>query len=177
MIVDERVQNLLNKVKALADKGIGGESDNAKEILEHLMIKYDITVEDLNDVKLRQVELRYSNPYEDYLSTQVMFKVLDGTGRVPYYYVHRRYKRIYADMTASEEIEVRYLYSLYREKLHEDLMMLTKGFVLKNQIYSTSVEGKDASDLDFEEIMKLRRMRDSASFVEVHKALESGDEE
>lgn len=56
-------------------------------------------------------------------------------------------------------------------------MMLTKGFVLKNQIYSTSVEGKDASDLDFEEIMKLRRMRDSASFVEVHKALESGDEE
>lgn len=40
---------LLKKLKALADNGVGGERENAQAMLDKLLAKYDISAETLSD--------------------------------------------------------------------------------------------------------------------------------
>ena len=43
---------LAKKLKALADKGIGGEKSNAEAMLNNLMKKHNITIEEIEGEKL-----------------------------------------------------------------------------------------------------------------------------
>lgn len=47
----ERLLEKLGKVKALADRGEGGEKESAERTLAALMKRYGITEEDLEDTK------------------------------------------------------------------------------------------------------------------------------
>lgn len=42
---------LAKKIKALADKGVDGEKENAEKLLQYLMKKHNISIEDLEDEK------------------------------------------------------------------------------------------------------------------------------
>ena len=48
--MDERLQNRIKKLQALAERGIGGEKVGAKAKLEELMKKYDISLADRKSI-------------------------------------------------------------------------------------------------------------------------------
>lgn len=50
--MDERLQNRIKKLQALAERGIGGEKIGAKAKLEELMKKYDISLADVEEDKV-----------------------------------------------------------------------------------------------------------------------------
>ena len=51
--------DLLKKVKALAEHGVGGEATNAAEILERMMKKYGITEAELGEETRERHDFEY----------------------------------------------------------------------------------------------------------------------
>ena len=49
--MDDKKKQLLNKLKTLAERGIGGEKETAQRKLEELMRKYGVEEADLSDEK------------------------------------------------------------------------------------------------------------------------------
>ena len=48
---------MLNKLKALAERGVGGEKETAQRKLQELMEKYEIDENDLSDDKKENINL------------------------------------------------------------------------------------------------------------------------
>lgn len=57
----EELLQRLERVKALAERGVGGEKENAEALLNRLMAKYGISEEDIEDTAERDYFIRYHN--------------------------------------------------------------------------------------------------------------------
>ena len=64
--MDDKKKQLLNKLKALAERGVGGEKETAQRKLKKLMKKYDVEEADLSDEKKENFEFKYKNKFENY---------------------------------------------------------------------------------------------------------------
>lgn len=60
----EELLKRLERVKALAERGVGGEKENAEALLKRLMEKYDISDEDIEDTSIRTYFIRYQTQWE-----------------------------------------------------------------------------------------------------------------
>ena len=69
----ERLLEKLGKVKALADRGEGGEKESAERTLAALMKRYGITEEDLEDTKATIHWIRYKTDWERRLLGQLAY--------------------------------------------------------------------------------------------------------
>ena len=61
--MDDKKKQLLNKLKALAERGVGGEKETAQRKLKKLMKKYDVEEADLSDEKKENFEFKYKNKF------------------------------------------------------------------------------------------------------------------
>ena len=75
----EELLRRLERVKALAERGVGGEKENAEALLNRLMAKYGISEEDIEDTAERDYFIRYHNFWERKLIVQIAYKHL-GSG-------------------------------------------------------------------------------------------------
>ena len=75
----EELLRRLERVKALAERGVGGEKENAEALLNRLMAKYGISEEDIEDTAERDYFIRYHNFWERKLIVQIAYKHL-GNG-------------------------------------------------------------------------------------------------
>lgn len=162
---------LLQKIKALADRGVGGESSNAEAMLLKLMQKYGLSQDDLEESKRVRTNFHYSKPFEDRLLCQVIYMVL---GDVPVYrYTNSRAKVYRVDCTAAERIEIQAAFDFYRHHLAEGLAKYYRAFVQKEDIfYPEPSENVPTHEMDEEEIF-------IASAITKHnryKAIEAGEE-
>lgn len=71
-------KDLVHKLKALAEKGVGGEKINARKKLEALMQKNGITEDELDEQTLIECVFDYSSVRERRLLGQIAYKVLDS---------------------------------------------------------------------------------------------------
>lgn len=85
----ERLLEKLGKVKALADRGEGGEKESAERTLAALMKRYGITEEDLEDTKATIHWIRYKTDWERRLLGQLAYMHL-GTGHFSGAWVNTR---------------------------------------------------------------------------------------
>lgn len=77
----EELLQRLERVKALAERGVGGEKENAEALLNRLMAKYGISEEDIEDTAERDYFIRYHNFWERKLIVQVLHRLLpDAAG-------------------------------------------------------------------------------------------------
>jgi hypothetical protein len=81
----------MNKLLELSKRGVGGEADNAKMLLEKLMAKYNLTYEDLEKNEIKTQEVSYKTWYEEKLIYQVMYMMFPL--EPVYTYSNQRYKR------------------------------------------------------------------------------------
>ena len=56
--MDDKKKQLLNKLKALAERGVGGEKETAQRKLQELMEKYEIDENDLSDDKKEKYQFK-----------------------------------------------------------------------------------------------------------------------
>ena len=68
--MDDKKKQLLNKLKALAERGVGGEKETAQRKLQELMEKYEIDENDLSDDKKEKYQFKYKNEFEKKLIKQ-----------------------------------------------------------------------------------------------------------
>ena len=72
--MDDKKKQLLNKLKTLAERGIGGEKETAQRKLKELMKKYGVEEIDLSDEKKENFEFKYKNKFEKQLILQIANK-------------------------------------------------------------------------------------------------------
>ena len=166
-------ESLLRKIKALSERGEGGEAINASEKLKQLMEQYGINERDLEDEHREDCQLRYHGTFGQNLMHQVVYMVM---GDVPVYTLRRMGKPvpniIVVECTKAEQIEIQAAFDFYRHHLDVGLKRYYDAFVQKENLFPDSSkkqsEGKTTIDPE------TARLFHSIDKHDRHPQLESG---
>lgn len=133
----EELLRRLERVKALAERGVGGEKENAEALLNRLMAKYGISEEDIEDTAERDYFIRYHNFWERKLIVQIAYKHL-GSGHccgTVGTQSGRPHKKICVTCTPAQYIEIEADFEFYKAAWEEELAIFYSAFISKNDIF------------------------------------------
>ncbi len=143
----EKVISLAKKMKELADRGDPGEKENAAEFLEQLLIKHNLTIEDVVGEKTteRSFKYEYNNTVHRKFVMQVIASVIGVNRQFTYTLYSKASYRIdwVVDITDAEFIEIseklEFFWPIYKKE-HE---LFYGAFVQKNKLYTKDGKKKD----------------------------------
>ena len=137
--MDENVLRKIKKIKALAERGVGGEKSTAEQKLKKLLEENGIV--SLDELEREQAEFElfsYNGKYEKKLLMQCMYKVLKDLDFKTY-------------CTKAEKIEIQLEFDFYKNALHEEMDRLVRAFIQANKIFPDNTPYDD-SELTEEDI-------------------------
>lgn len=142
--MDENVLRKIKKIKALAERGVGGEKSTAKQKLKKLLEENGIT--SLDELEREQADFElfsYNGKYEKKLLMQCMYKVLKNLNFETY---RRRgtKQKIGIYCTLAEKIEIQLEFDFYKNALHEEMDRLVKAFIQSNEIFPDNAPHDDS---------------------------------
>lgn len=127
---------LLQKIKALADRGVEGERESAQAILSRLMEQYGISEAELEEDRRETAWFAYSQEIERRLLAQIIYMV---TGASSYgcvgAYTGRKRKKVGAECTAAERMEIEANYEFFKAAMNEELEIFLSAFASKNHLF------------------------------------------
>lgn len=162
---------ILKKLKALADRGEGGERENAAALLEKLMQKYGISEEELNREREQDYFFSYSQETERRLLSQLVYMV---TGKAGFgcvgSYTGRKRKKVGATCTAAQRLEIEAYFAFYNEAMKKELEVFYSAFASKNGLFppESLVKPRRYDELTEEEIEEATRAGMMAAGMERH---------
>lgn len=167
--------DLLKKVKALAERGVGGEATNAAAILERMMKKYGITEAELGEETRERYDFEYHGIEQKKLLRQTVYKV---TGGYAYDLVYtasgRKVKtKLGADCTPAEKVEIEYLFDFYKNLWEREKEAFLGAFIQKHRIFTIREDIKP-EELPLEELIKMQKLMGGMSDESPLRALEAG---
>lgn len=178
----ESIKSKVLKLQALAERGENGEALNAKRLLDQLLAKYGVTLEDIvgaQDAKDRYTFNVKENGYGLTLFFQCYFKVT-GDKRMSYG-KYRRY--IAVDLTKLQYVELKYLYDWHYKQLSKEIKRMqkefTEAYIQKHKIFNTREDDSDSEDKeltpeDIERLLRVLRYMDSVEDTSYHKQIGNG---
>ena len=164
----ERLLEKLGKVKALADRGEGGEKESAERTLAALMKRYGITEEDLEDTKATIHWIRYKTDWERRLLGQLAYMHL-GTGHsfgCVGRYTKRPRKEVGIECTPAQYIEIEADFAFYSEAMKEEMELFYSAFLQKNNLFpppDLAAEPTEAEKEEWEEMERLWKIHSSTA--------------
>ena len=155
----ESVKVKLKKLLALAERGVQGEAENARRLLEKLSKEYGISIEELLDENKKEwhiFDVGKDKTYKD-LFSQCYFSIVNGNS-MSYKSVSRR--KIAIELTAMQYAELVSLYEWHKANFIKDLEDLKENILLaycrKHSLYSKKESDDDkSSELSPEDIKRL----------------------
>lgn len=167
-------KELLLKLQELAKRGVDGEKENADKLLKKLMKKYNISEDEINNEEKNEVEIELRDNIEVRLVCQILFSFFDDA---PLYQKWRKRIKYYTKLTKSQEIEFRYMFSVYLEDFRKQERIFYRAFINKNRIFpkeNLNGEGRslyDAPPEERNEILKSQMMMGGIEMTRIRKAL------
>lgn len=131
----DRIAEKLKKIKALAERGVGGEKETAMRMYEELKARYEIEDE---EIMLDAVSLHwfgYNGELEEDLLTQIFYKVTGSASYHVYTGKYKRRKKRGCDCTEIEAAEITLLFNFYKEELKRELNAFMYAFKSGNNLY------------------------------------------
>lgn len=131
---DNKLEAKLLKIKALAERGEGGERESALKLYQKLLKKYDIDEASLQRDRLNKHWFTYHSDIEENLLVQIFYMV---TGDPEYF---RRKSKTRGSQcgcicTDFEKTEIRFYFEFYKDALKEELEAFLMAFKLKNHLF------------------------------------------
>lgn len=150
---------LLKKIRALAERGVGGEANNAEEILRRLMEKYGVSEDELNEEERRRHDFEYHGKEQEKLLRQVVFKVTGGYAyNLVYRASGRKVKtRLGADCTAAEKVEIEFLFDFYTRLWERERAAFLSAFIQKHRIFAIR-DDIEPQEVSREELLKMQAL-------------------
>lgn len=170
---NERIKSKLQKILALARAGVGGEKENATRMLDKLLGKYNITVDELDDssAPITKCLFLYKNASEKTLLTQCCYYVIDGKRALE----GVRYKglrgKVFILLTQAEYIEVDLMYSLHRKALAKHLKTQANVALLA-YIHTNNIFGAELDDSSPKRRPKSLSEADTAAIIAMMRGME-----
>lgn len=157
----QKIIDLCKKLNALAKGGVGGEKHNAAQMLQKLLEKHAISINDIEE----EVKKRFCfKPKNSQLLVQVAATVI-GTVNA---YTLRGRKGVYMDLTTAQYIEIEAKYSFYQSAYNKELKKMVKAFVMKNKLYADRPEGMEQKPLTDKELAELWDIAQMAQGLDRH---------
>ena len=155
--MSEKKKELLKKLKALAERGVGGEREGAERKLRQLMKKYGVEQMEIDEEQENRYEIKYSGRYEERLLSQIVFRVRNDT-EGQYRRMEGKGSRsvLIVKCTEAQKIQICIEFDFYRELLKEEQELLFEAFIQKHRIFRESGEPPKLPTL--EEMERLERM-------------------
>lgn len=175
-------KELILKVAALAQQGVGGEKTNAEALLNRLLKANNMTLEDLESAKNSKRERMFfiGKPYFKNLLAQIIFKVLN----VSNYSItdYKLLKKIGVNLTDGEFVRVSMLFEIYSSALQRERKRLMKrqaeerkilftAFIHKHELYSNQPNKNKKTALSEDEISKILQAMRNLENVQVCEEL------
>lgn len=176
---NDNILLLAKKLKELAERGIGGEKENAEKKLSSLMQKYGITPEMLEENLMRERSFEIGKfPNFDH---QIITSVIGRNRSV--YKSKRKIKGkhyLYVELTDIEFIEISEKIAFYSAKYEQDLDLFYTAFIQRNRLFvkkDDSESPKNEPKLTNEEKIKRAKTFNMMMAMEAHqfqKTIENG---
>lgn len=173
-------EELLKKIKALAENGVGGEKENAQKLLNELMEKYNIKEEELEEDIIKDFEFSMSRFYKAVpLASQVIYSIVGKdveNGKGLYSYKHRGKKIYSVKCTSAEflEFEAKLKFYMYHFKIEAERFY--SAFVQANGIFPPPDKVKEEKQKFFltDEDLKMLELAERLETHEYRLQIEEG---
>lgn len=173
---------LIEKIKAvknLAERGVGGEAENAEALLTRLMKKYGISEGDLSSETREGREFAFHGAEEEKLLRQIVYKVTNGGKAYGFRYTdtgRKCRKSLGAECTAAEKVEIEFLFDFYKNLWEREKAALLGAFIQKHKLFAirSDIEPTILSD---EEIEKMYALMNGLSNESPNRAIEAPKKE
>jgi hypothetical protein len=154
----ERNESLLRKIKALAERGIGGEKENAERLFRELCDKYDIDPEQFGEDKRTERKLKYKFRHK-LVASQIIANVVGA--KQCYQYRGDREMTYYFEATEEEYMQICAMFDFYCGRYEEELDLFTEAFIRKNHLFAKpkEIEGEETEDAPMTDEQKSRYFR------------------
>lgn len=157
--MSDNLLNLIRKLKELADRGEGGEKDNAANKLQSLLDKHGISLEDINEDVLKEREFTLKQ-HQIKFFVQVAYSCFGKETTIYKYQNEKKRKEVkrFLKLTDAQFIELTAKFDFYWDKYEKDLEIFYSAFIQKNELYVKGSSSNDLTQNEIEEINKVRAM-------------------
>lgn len=136
----ERITDKLRKLLALAERGCGGEAENAKRLLEAQLRRYGMTLEDLLNEGKKKRAFKYRNNEEMKIIIHVLLAVLGSKAEA---FCDATYcssaKRVDIELTDLQYAEISDMVDFYKRQFNKEKKRLMSemfsAFINKHNLY------------------------------------------
>lgn len=150
---------LLKKIKALADGGVGGEKTNAEKKLREMMNKLGLTEEDLEEEKIVTRIFETGNlKVNKNLFGQIAASVIEDV-KIYGSTVSKKIRLI--DCTVAQQVEIEAKFAFYKTRYKHDLETFYLAFIQRNRLwpkYSKDQEQKEMTPKEEAKWVKAQMM-------------------
>lgn len=164
-------KEIIIKLKALSERGVNGEKENATKLLEKLMKKYGISEEEIKSEEKKTVWITLKNTAERRICAQILYAFFDDADL---WQRHGHRTKYWTELTTAQEIEFRYILSTYLSSFYEEQDIFIHAFIQKNKIFPADGPVTNIDELSPEERSKAIRasfMTEGMEFTRIRKAL------
>lgn len=141
-------QELIKKIKALADGGVGGEKENAQKLLAELMLKYDIKEEEIAEETVKDFDFTKPNFFmAGELMTQVLYSIIGKElGEDKGIYHWKGSKKLFIRCTTAEFLEFEAKFNFYMFHFKKEAKRYYSAFVQANKIFPPVEKTKERDE-------------------------------
>lgn len=161
----------IKKIYELAMKGVGGEKEVAQALLNKLLNKYKLNLDNIIDNDAKDIHFyKYHGKFQKTILIQTFYKV---TNTAEYFTRGAERTKLGIECTASQKVEIDLLYDFYCTLWEKEQKALLSAFIQKHKIFGDSQ--KDASNshkYTQEELDKMRSMMNGLSDETPHLRIE-----
>jgi len=166
----------INKLLALAERGIDGEAANAKAMLKKVLAKHGYTIQQYCEILLPDEQLTfYKFSWRTKHEKRLLLSVAMSLDLADNIYVKRSGNSYEFELTEVVAIELDYLYTIYRAELNKEIEALVLAFVCKNDLGErnpTTPEKSNLSKADKDLHKRALIHHKNMSPVKIRKALD-----
>jgi hypothetical protein len=171
---NDKILLLARKLKALAEKGTGGEKDNASQMLSNFMQKHNLSLTDIEGEKKTEREFKYKNKDQFRFLKQVLVSV---TGYDVKAWAYRGIKNSYfAELTDLEYVEISLKYQFFWKEYLKQMDTFYRAFIQTNGLYAKEKEeereGRVYTEEELEQMREIMRLSNGMKKAEFHKQIE-----
>ena len=167
------ILELAKKLKALADRGVGGEKLNAERMLTDLLRKHNISIEEVEEPDRSDREFDCQKKQESIM----MGCIYSVMGKDVDVFRYRRKKTGYiVACTNAEYLEIEASFAFFWRHYEDELKIFERAFVQKNKLIPFDADSYDRAELTPEEERELNKtlaMMEMMDRKRFRKALET----
>lgn len=139
--MNHKTKDKLLKLLALYKRGVGGEKENAKAMLDRILAEHGMTMADIDDEAINKVEVTFSYNEKEakILFIQVVARVCGADHTISRY---RNSRTLSVEVTPAQKAEILVMNDVLWAAYRDERKNLMNAFIIKHRVWDENA-GRD----------------------------------